>query len=50
MGIDLECYNLFSGVKLSIRSFCFIAPLVRQLNFAVNVASWPRMSLYDMNI
>ena len=19
----LECYNLFSGVKLSIRSFCF---------------------------
>ena len=20
----LECYNLFSGVKLSIRSFCFI--------------------------
>ena len=19
-----ECYNLFSGVKLSIRSFCFI--------------------------
>ena len=21
----LECYNLFSGVKLSIRSFCFIS-------------------------
>ena len=21
---SLECYNLFSGVKLSIRSFCFI--------------------------
>ena len=20
----LECYNLFSGVKLSMRSFCFI--------------------------
>ena len=21
----VECYNLFSGVKLSIRSFCFIS-------------------------
>ena len=21
----LECYNLFSGVRLSIRSFCFIS-------------------------
>ena len=21
----LECYNLFSGVKLSTRSFCFIS-------------------------
>ena len=21
----LECYNLFSGVKLSIRSFCFVS-------------------------
>ena len=20
----LECYNLFSGIKLSMRSFCFI--------------------------
>ena len=22
--VILECYNLFSGVKLSIKSFCFI--------------------------
>ena len=30
----LECYNLFSGVKLSIRSFCFICSfysVVRQI-------------------
>ena len=25
-----ECYNLFSGVKLSIRSFCFITIILRQ--------------------
>ena len=24
----LECYNLFSGVKLNIRSFCFITYLI----------------------
>ena len=38
VGVDLslcivvtisECYNLFSGVKLSIRSFCFIITQMR---------------------
>ena len=29
-----ECYNLFSGVKLSIRSFCFILAL-EGLNFSI---------------
>ena len=24
----LECYNLFSGAKLSIRYFCFISGLI----------------------
>ena len=28
----LECYNLFSGVKLSIRSFCFI---IKFIDFAL---------------
>ena len=26
----LECYNLFSGVKLSMRSFCFISVIFHQ--------------------
>ena len=30
----LECYNLFSGVKLSIRSFCFV--FVSGMGFSVD--------------
>ena len=35
----LECYNLFSGVKLSMRSFCFILQVIRgkdQFTLALN--------------
>ena len=34
----LECYNLFSGVKLSIRSFCFIVviTIVEVCSFHLN--------------
>ena len=38
----LECYNLFSGVKLSIRSFCFIyclEDLISEMFFNVSVVS-----------
>ena len=29
----LECYNLFSGVELNIRSFCFIPGKNRQFTY-----------------
>ena len=31
----LECYNLFSGVKLSTRSFCFICLVINGIAGAV---------------
>ena len=27
----LQCYNLFSGVKLSVRSFCFTSQCIMQI-------------------
>ena len=46
----LECYNLFSGVKLSIRSFCFSISYVSLFMNNGNVQVSPKNKIKSKNV